>query len=135
MQSIRNGLVAEGDPLHPICSTTVGSGGTQQNTCCRCCFCHSAGRRDELAVICDPSLKLHPGHFLQTVTPADTGEFHRVIFEWFGVWTVWWKVTKHTMSFTLHCCRQQLHQNCIIAIVSLLLKGSSSSSCFLSNAN
>lgn len=95
VQSIRNGLVAEGNPLHPICFTTVG-GSTQQNTCCLCCFCRSADWSNELAVICDPSLKLHPGHFLQTVAPADTSDFHRVIHEWFGAWTMWCKVTKHT---------------------------------------
>lgn len=73
VRSIRNGLMAEGGPLRPICcSTTGGGGGTQQNTCCRCCFRHSVDWSDEHAAICDPSLKLHPGHFLQAVAPADT---------------------------------------------------------------
>lgn len=84
---VKNGLVAKGHPLHPICFTTVGGGSsTQRNTCCRSSVCRSADSSSELAVIRDPSLKLHAGHFLQTVTPADTSDSARMILKQFEIW-------------------------------------------------
>lgn len=55
VQSIRNGLVAEGDPLRPLCFTTGGGSGgcgTQRNTCCPRCLRCSSDWSNEHAAIC-----------------------------------------------------------------------------------